>query len=813
MAERKLAVVVSAKVANFRAGMNQVTNQMNRTANHARRSFGPAMDVVGVALTQAAQVGAVAFAALGLASVKGASDLEGYRNTLNVVMKDTQKAAETMAWAVDFANKTPFETASIVEATVKLESYGLKAQEVLPGIGDMAGVMNKDIIQAVEAVADAQTGELERLKEFGITKGMIIEHNNKIAQGVEIVNNQGQIVNQEQFNKALLSLMDERFKGGMEIQATSFKGLMSTIKGVFSTTIATMAGISETGAVKVGGLFDTLKKKMQLVIDKLAEWRKNGQLQEWSNQVQEALSKFFTVAEKVFGFLVNTGKFIAKYWGVIVPILAGVVAGFLAFRTAIAVVNALTIATKLLNGTMRKNPIGLVVLAIGALVTAGVYLYRNWDKIRETGIRVWGELKLFVLRAIDTLLKGYERLWGWVPILGDKIKDAREKMGDLINKEQILVGARAMSSATDESERYAQAQANAAKNARDAGTAAADTGDAVAGLGDKSEKAGAKGKKAAEDTRAAWERTADMAGIRLQILKAQQETAAIGAELHGSKIKALADTIGWLNKQLDKQREIVAAVNEGYQKSVRLKGANAEETEKLRLKLEEEIKAQAELEKEIRTANQAIRDHAKELRDLADDIDKVEKKYREDLVAALEDYERKVSEVNRKLIEDERKLRDEFERTVDDRARSLRDFVGLFDAVTGRDVSGGDLLANLRGQVAAFEDWAKNIQELAARGVDEGLIAELREMGAKAGPEIAALNTLTDDELKEYVALWKSKNEQARKEAQAQLQQQRIEMQQRLQEIRAVAAEQLEAYRLEWEKKNAEIRKNAEEEL
>lgn len=30
-------------------------------------------------------------------------------------------------------------------------------------IGDMAGVMNKDIMQAVEAVADAQTGELERL--------------------------------------------------------------------------------------------------------------------------------------------------------------------------------------------------------------------------------------------------------------------------------------------------------------------------------------------------------------------------------------------------------------------------------------------------------------------------------------------------------------------------------------------------------------------------------------------------------------------------------------------------------------------------
>ena len=163
MAERKLAVVVSAKVANFRAGMNTVTNQMNRVANQARKQFGPAMDAVGAALTRAAQVGGIAFAAIGGASLKGAADLEAYRNTLNVVMKDQEKAAQTMAWAVDFANRTPFETASIIDATVKLEAYGLTAQEVLPAVGDMAGVMNKDIIQAVEAVADAQTGELERL--------------------------------------------------------------------------------------------------------------------------------------------------------------------------------------------------------------------------------------------------------------------------------------------------------------------------------------------------------------------------------------------------------------------------------------------------------------------------------------------------------------------------------------------------------------------------------------------------------------------------------------------------------------------------
>ena len=106
-------------------------------------------------------------------------------------------------------------------------------------------------------------------------------------------------------------------------------------------------------------------------------------------------------------------------------------------------------------------------------------------------------------------------------------------------------------------------------------------------------------------------------------------------------------------------------------------------------------------------------------------------------------------------------------------------------------------------------------------------------MGPKAAPEIAALNALTDEQLTQYAALWKQKQEQARKEATAQLEQQRDEMNRQLAEIRADTAnqleqqrqeiaqklaemqakakEELEKYRIEWEKKNEEIRKNTEE--
>lgn len=800
-----LSVRLSLNVAEFQKGLTAARISMQRLSQQAQE-LEPAMGAIGAAIKTVGAIMAAGFGAAVVGSVKGAVALENYRNTLNVVMKDQQKAAAMMAWAVDFANRTPFETDSIIQATVRLQAYGLEAQKVLPAIGDMAGVMNKDIMQAVEAVADAQTGELERLKEFGITKAMIIQKNAEMGRNIEIVNNMGQITDQKAFNEALFTLMNDRFKGGMEIQAKSFSGLWSTVVGVFKTSLATMAGISATGEVQIGGLFDNLKKKMQLVIDKLADWQKNGQLQAWSDRVSQAFSKMWAVAEKIIAGLVAAAKWIAKHWAVIEPIVAGVVAGFLTFKAATLVIGTVSAAMAVLNAVMAANPIALVVLAIGALVAAGVALYKNWDKVRYYCLQAWGAIKVYVLKAIDAVLKGYEKLLGWVPVLGEKIKKAREGIGNLITKEQGTMAVRSLEYQADQMEKAAEKIKKAQEKAYQPSLGVTVPEMPVVQTAEKA-------KKAAKDTRAAWERTADILSTKLQILQARQEIAGIAAERHGDKTKALGEKITWLNKELDVQKQIVAAVNDAYQQSVRAKGANAEETLKLALRLDQEKKAQADIEKQIYDTSKAIKDQAKELRDLSDEVTAVEKKYREDMAAALEDYQKKVAETNAKLAEDERRLTEEFERSIDQRASALANFVGLFDKVTSKEVSGAELLENLRGQVQTFEEWSANIQALAARGVDEGLIAELREMGPKAAPEIAALNTLTDAELQEYVVLWRTKNQEARAEAISQLQQQKVEMQQKLMEIRAAAQEQLELYRAEWEKKNAEIRKNAEEEM
>lgn len=252
--------------------------------------------VAGVAATY---VSAKALANVGKSALESASGLEGYRSTLNVVLKDQQKAAKMMAWAVEFANKTPFETDSVVEATVRLQSYGIEAQKVMTQIGDMAGVMNKGLMQAVEAVADAQTGELERLKEFGITKAMIIAKGAELYKNQTIVNNKGQIVDQQKFNDALFALMEERFKGGMEIQAKSYKGLMSTISGVWKTGLAQMAGISGTGEIIEGSAFDAAKEGLGWVSDKMQSLSKSGTFEKIGKKIGSTVQTGIKYGKKV----------------------------------------------------------------------------------------------------------------------------------------------------------------------------------------------------------------------------------------------------------------------------------------------------------------------------------------------------------------------------------------------------------------------------------------------------------------------------------------------------------------------------------
>ncbi|MGE5483174.1 MAG: hypothetical protein ACM3VX_09800 [Bacteroidota bacterium] len=178
--------------------------------------------------------------ALGLVakgSVQAAADMETYHNTLKTVLKSEKEATEYLEWAKDFAASTPFEIPQIVEATVKLKAYGMEAKSMMTDVGDMAAVMGRNIIDAVEAVADAANGEIERIREFGITKDMIVAQAREM--GKEIVNTQGQIIDRQEFLNSLLALMKDRFAGGM-------RDMMESQKGIWSNLMDAVGGVQRS---------------------------------------------------------------------------------------------------------------------------------------------------------------------------------------------------------------------------------------------------------------------------------------------------------------------------------------------------------------------------------------------------------------------------------------------------------------------------------------------------------------------------------------------------------------------------------------
>lgn len=136
------------------------------------------------------------------------------------------------------------------------------------------------------------------------------------------------------------------------------------------------------------------------------------------------------------------------------------------------------------------------------------------------------------------------------------------------------------------------------------------------------------------------------------------------------------------------------------------------------------------------------------------------------LSEASDNFLAKTKEVNDKVAAEEERLNKAYEDAVTQRAAAINDFAGLFDAVSSKsEQTGQELLDNLRGQVEYLGTWSQEIAKLATRGIDEGLLAELRELGPKALPQLMALNQLTDQQLTEYSSLWLQKSAEARTQA------------------------------------------------
>ena len=143
-------------------------------------------------------------------------------------------------------------------------------------------------------------------------------------------------------------------------------------------------------------------------------------LEAFATNIQTNMPQIQSVFETAFSAIGNAITLVSDNLNIIIPILAGAVAGFTAFSiintivpmfTAIkTAIQATTTVQAALNAIMAANPFGAVALAIGALVTAGVALYMNWDTVKAKCAElqkklseIWTNIKTTISTTIDEI--------------------------------------------------------------------------------------------------------------------------------------------------------------------------------------------------------------------------------------------------------------------------------------------------------------------------------------------------------------------------------------------------------------------------
>ncbi|MDE0625477.1 MAG: tape measure protein [Bryobacterales bacterium] len=239
-------------------------------------------------------LGSAAFAGVGGAVrslggfVRTASMFETLETTLGTIEGSSGKAKASMAWISDFAARTPFELDQVSEAFVKLRAYGMDPTKgLLRSLGDTASAMGKDMMQAVEAVADAVTGENERLKEFGIkarTSGDTVTY--EYGGGRVATANKN---DRAEIQRVLTGIMDRQYSGAMDDRMKTFSGMMSNLGDQWTRF---QIKVMESGP------FEVLKDRLRGVLDRINAMAESGELQELADRVGGAFMSAFEVFEQ-----------------------------------------------------------------------------------------------------------------------------------------------------------------------------------------------------------------------------------------------------------------------------------------------------------------------------------------------------------------------------------------------------------------------------------------------------------------------------------------------------------------------------------
>lgn len=259
---QRMLVQIEATTAGLRRELDkgeskvkQFAGSSDKSAQAVDRNFSGMATSVG-RLIAPLTAAVAAFASLGKL-VETQRQFDRLNAGLITATGSSEKASVAFRALQDFAAKTPYSLDQAVEGFSKLVNLGLTPSEkALTSYGNTAAAMGKDLNQMIEAVADAATGEFERLKEFGITSSQQGDKVSLTFRGVTTTI--GKSAKEIEGYLMNLGLVD--FAGAMDERAKTLDGQLSNLADTWDQTyrLINQQGIGQAMADAVAMAGDAL---------------------------------------------------------------------------------------------------------------------------------------------------------------------------------------------------------------------------------------------------------------------------------------------------------------------------------------------------------------------------------------------------------------------------------------------------------------------------------------------------------------------------------------------------------------------------
>lgn len=373
--------------------------------------------------------------------VSGASDAQqslGATETVfgkfaSTVVKDSNKAASQFGLDAN----TYRENANLIGSLFSNQGVAAKdlagaTKEVIGVSADLAATFGGTTTEAVGALSAAFKGEFDSLEKYGISLKESTISAELAARGQDKLTGSALAAAKQQVTTDLIMQQSSKTRGAFAKESNTLAHQQQVLAARFQNIK------DKIGMVLLPVLTRMVAFVSNVVLPALSRWGKAFAEDVWPSIKQvatELASRLSPVVKTLGGFIKSTlvpaVKDMAKWFRDNVDVLVAVGAGLLAAKTALVAYNlyvristALTkawaVAQKILNGTMKANPIGLVVTAIALLVGAMVLAYQRSETFRRIVDKAWSGIKrvaMAVFPVIKTVITTVFRVM-WTVVRG-----------------------------------------------------------------------------------------------------------------------------------------------------------------------------------------------------------------------------------------------------------------------------------------------------------------------------------------------------------------------------------------------------------